>query len=346
MKSHNENAENPLADTTNRCRRQDIEQGLRLREGEVGKKETHEPYLWCEEAVVTTKSSDDCEYDTPDQVLNNGVATSRRQSTRRASSSLPPKEELDLEISSAVPKKKYKAEPIASSWPSATPYSVWKNAFQSFMIDHGFLGSLLIRGLEEQQHECRKRILSPSSHDNEGNPGDNDRSWLTRRDLDDLRYILITESRAEKLDAVRDMLLGGEQKGAQETAVVMYDQDAGSFGRRVYRVWNTWNRRIMFNVRIQSDRLDWLIAFTHTIHECDEWMYDDPKENDEDNTMPIMVQSVAATWRRLFAKEQIAKADLGWDQQYTKPGVMELLGQFKAKVEEACPAMGPFDFAA
>jgi hypothetical protein len=72
------------------------------------------------------------------------------------------------------------------------------------------------------------------------------------------------------------------------------------------------------------------------------WMYDDAEAEDDD--MEIMVKSLAAFWRRLFLKEQREKVDLGWDTEYTKPGVMELLGQFKLKVE-ACPALGVFDYS-
>lgn len=90
------------------------------------------------------------------------------------------------------------------------------------------------------------------------------------------------------------------------------------------------------DVKLQSERLDWLVAFTHTMHECDAWMYVDPEAADDDITS--MVKSLAGAWRRLLNKERNTKADLGWDQQHTKPGVLELLLQFKAKVE-ACPAL-------
>lgn len=260
--------------------------------------------------------------------------------------------------------------------PSCTPYGEWKDHFQDFMIAHGFLGSLLIRGLEassiiaiasasdsSSNHEQSNNGSSSSDlhHDSdaplgrrttrrsaliEGTLDNSDeeemRNLLSRQDLDSFRYILITESRAEKLESTRDFLFG-EQAAMQqegETPVFYYDQH-GSFGRQVYLAWETWGE-IQRNVKSQSDRLDWLIALTHTIHEFDQWMYDHAEA--EDNNIEIMVKSIAAYWRRLFLKERNGVTDLGWDFEYTKPGILELLSQFKAKVE-ACPALGPFNYS-
>lgn len=221
---------------------------------------------------------------------------------------------------------------------SSTPYQTWKGEFQLFLNTHGFLGSLLIRGIKGANSPIKSHSTTSTSSTLDG---DNDRSSLTRQQLQDLRYILITQSRADKLDAIHVMLFT-QQTANEETPVVFYDQH-GSFGRQVYQVWHTWNRRIMFNAKNQSDRLDWLIALTYTLHEWDAWMYDHPYADDDD-TMTTMVQSLAGTWRRLFDKEINANANLGWDPQFTKPGVMELLSQFRIKVGE-CAALGPFEYA-
>jgi hypothetical protein len=257
--------------------------------------------------------------------------------------------------------------PVQPRQPGSTPFDVWQDQFQNFLFGHGFLGSLLIRGLEgvptvtgsihketpssKNCHESkgdsshpprtrRSKLISGQLDDDDEET--TQRNLLSRRDLDSFRYILITESRADKLDAIHVLLFGETQllpEKEQETAIFYYDQH-GSFGRQVYSAWDAFRCNIKI-VRCQVQRLDWLVAFTRTIHEFDEWIYDDAEADDDD--MDIMVKGLAAFWRRLLLKERDQKVDLGWDTEYTKPAVSELLSQFKTKVE-ACPALGSFDY--
>lgn len=225
---------------------------------------------------------------------------------------------------------------LGTSPPAPTPCDLWKKAFESFLVQHEFLGSMLIRGVQNF-----------SGHSNKESPGEDvqashmaflpeiDTRQLTRQDLQELRYILITPSRAEKLEYVQESLF-------QDNPDRTYDQH-GTFSRHVFDVWDYWNCYILKNCRVQSDRLDWLIAFTSSLHEWDAWIDDDPECDHGD--LAKMIKSVSGAWQRLLLRERdFDGVDLGWDDEFTRPGVMELLRVFKAKVEE-CPALGSFDFA-
>lgn len=245
----------------------------------------------------------------------------------------------------------------------ATPYGKWKSDFQKYLTDNGFLGSLLIRGLEietslqssnaepfrgssetkknavtflptqtvRQPSTLRSVVLAADTSDQER------KDLLTKRDLDSLRYILITKSRSQKIATVQGMIFPGN--GHQ---TLHYDQH-GTFSNHVLSMWYHINHRIMRNLKVQSERLDWLIATTHILNEYDAWMYDHPEGNVDD--MVFLVKSLSGFWYRVLCKGKLARENLGWDDKYTKPGVMELLNQFQAKVHNY-PALGQFVYDA
>jgi hypothetical protein len=241
---------------------------------------------------------------------------------------------------------------------------LWKIEFESYIVANGFLGSLLVRGLDGMPHQSHHHhyhgvggILPQqqqdyywdpdSSSSPPGTPTTTDVTstllFLSRDDLiQQLRYILITPSRAKKFQQLDHWFFGNDKDDSSAVVIRTYDQH-GTFGRHVYTAWYDWNLRIFRDCRVQSQRLDWLIALTCTLNEWDAWMSDDPECNDDQLSRTI--KSISGAWQRLFRRERDdVTVDLGWDRDYTAAGVMELLRQFKEKVE-ACPALGPFEYS-
>jgi hypothetical protein len=84
-------------------------------------------------------------------------------------------------------------------------------------------------------------------------------------------------------------------------------------------------------------KFDALFAYTSTLLDYDVWMHDN------EGDMGALVKGLAAVWRNLLKKND---EEIGWDLEYTKPGVYALLGQFKERVEgmDDCYEMGKFKY--
>jgi hypothetical protein len=84
-------------------------------------------------------------------------------------------------------------------------------------------------------------------------------------------------------------------------------------------------------------KFDALFAYTSTLLDYDVWMHDN------EGDMGTLVKGLAAVWRNLLKKND---EEIGWDLEYTKPGVYALLGQFQERVEgmDDCYEMGKFKY--
>jgi hypothetical protein len=71
-------------------------------------------------------------------------------------------------------------------------------------------------------------------------------------------------------------------------------------------------------------KFDALLAYTRVLLKYDVWMHDN------EGDMGTLVKGLATVWRNLLKKRD---EEIGWDVEYTKPGVYALLWQFKEAVE-------------
>ena len=87
-----------------------------------------------------------------------------------------------------------------------------------------------------------------------------------------------------------------------------------------------------------ADKLNLLLGFTFAIYRWDCWMHDN------EGGMGVIVKGLAGAWKRLLKK--YSDEELGIDTAYTKPGILELLSQFKKEVEsmEDYYEMGKFNY--
>ena len=63
-----------------------------------------------------------------------------------------------------------------------------------------------------------------------------------------------------------------------------------------------------------------------------------------DGGMEYLVSELGSVWKQLLTSS--SDTELDWDINYTKPGVLELLKQFKDKIDDldTCYEMGEFKY--
>ena len=193
---------------------------------------------------------------------------------------------------------------------SKTPHQIYLDRQEAFLNVHKDIqGRILIRGIS-------------SSGKN------SDPSKFTKKQMDSLRFVMITKNRDKQLEAMGKLVLG-DQYGDS----FMWFNTSFS-----YDVLDSWQFLKMRISRMKpAQKFDILLAYTHTLQEHSTWMHDN------EGGMGVLVQGLATAWRNLLKKSDAA---IGWDVEYTKPGTLELLGQFKREVEsmDDCMEMGKFKF--
>ena len=93
-------------------------------------------------------------------------------------------------------------------------------------------------------------------------------------------------------------------------------------------------KRRRSNLKSWSQKFDLLFAYTFTIGRWDSWMWDN------EGGLNDMVKELARLWKSTLKKSD---EDLGIDGEYTRPGVIALLDQFKKDIESP-EGYEPFKF--
>eukprot|EP01051_Picozoa_sp_SAG22_P020308 SAG22_NODE_4053_length_1404_cov_1.580843_2_plen_135_part_00 len=88
-----------------------------------------------------------------------------------------------------------------------------------------------------------------------------------------------------------------------------------------------------------DQKLDLLLAFTHNVDMYDTWCHDHAAGWGGHQ----FLAALAAEWRAVLAEDD---GRLGIDAKFTRPGILCLLGQFKAKVAamKVCAGDPPVSF--
>ena len=198
-----------------------------------------------------------------------------------------------------------------------TPYDLYFKRLTAFQEKHDFLGQMLIKGVARSGGDDSDEDEDYDAYDSDEEEAFN--AKLTDEQMAGLRFVLITQNRADQLDAMRDYVLGDQ---ADDTILMFntsfsygirdgfYSLKSGMYAKKA----KTW-----------SQKFDLLFAYTYNLKEYDGWMHDN------EGDMEDFVKDLAKLWKKLLAQKD---SDLGIDAEYTRPGVLALLEQFKDKVEE------------
>ncbi|KAL3934888.1 MAG: hypothetical protein SGBAC_009487 [Bacillariaceae sp.] len=205
--------------------------------------------------------------------------------------------------SSVANKKKSKTEE------AKTPYKIYFAAQTEFLNQNKhLLGQMLIKGISPAGSE--------SEDEEEQQQQQQDNSKYTTEQMNTLRCIMITQNRNDQLDQMQELILGDE---ANQSMMLF----GTSFSYDVADSWATIKKKLARKTPAQ--KLDMLMAYTYIIKRYDTWMHDN------EGGMEVLVKGLAGTWKKLL-KDNSDEA-LGWDLEYTKPGILEMLAQFKSAVE-------------
>jgi len=208
--------------------------------------------------------------------------------------------------SSVVPKKAKVVDTNVTV--KKPPRDLYYDARNDFLNENKEIeGAILIRGIE------RTDCDSDSDSDTETEDSNN----YTMEQMNSLRFVMLTKNRDEQLEKMRKLILGDQA----DHSCKMFNT---SFS---YNVMDSWEyvKRSVLPRKSPAQKLDSLLAFTVTIQQYNVWMHDN------EGGMGVMAKGLAAAWKRLI--QQNSDEQLGWDTQYTKPGVMELLKQFQSEID-------------
>jgi len=200
------------------------------------------------------------------------------------------------------PHKRQKVEP-------KSPYDIEMERLQQVCDRCRGVGYSLIRGVAR---------ASSNNTEEEADEENFDPTGCSQEQVDYVRVIVITKERQDRMEEMSKLILG-EQHG-QELMTF-----STSFS---YQVINAWNA---FTVRFQEagnwqEKFDLLLGFTDTLKEHDVWM----RDHEVGWGGEKMVRQLALSWNLVLKR---SNEELGIDPEYTRPGIVALLEQFKEATE-------------
>ena len=169
------------------------------------------------------------------------------------------------------------------------------------------LGRMMVRGVQHM----------------EGDEGDEEQKaedQYTDEEMDYMRFVIITQRRADEQDRMRELLLG-------EDADSMFLMFNTSFSYQVLDSLQDLQRGIKRCKDDWAKKFDKLLAYTIMIDQYDVWMHD----HEVGWGGHRFVAALARLWKTVL---QQSDAALGIDGEFTRPGTVCLLEKFQAKVED------------
>jgi hypothetical protein len=200
--------------------------------------------------------------------------------------------------------KRHKSNAVKS------PYEIEMENLQHVCDRCSGVGYSLIRGVAR---ESRDNEGDEISEDDDFNPNE-----CSQEQVNHVRVIIITKERQERMEEMSILILG-DQHGKK---FMMFDTN---FSYQVINAWNSFTFR--FREALDwKEKFDLLLGFTDTLKEHDVWMCDHEIGWGGEK----MVEQLAKSWKLMLERDN---EQLGIDPEYTRPGVIALLEQFKEAVE-------------
>jgi hypothetical protein len=210
----------------------------------------------------------------------------------------------DAGASSPVAKK---AKSDDSNKPK-TPYQLYFDEMKAFRTENGFKGQLLTKGIASDRDDEEE-----SDEEDEA-----DNSKYTTEQMQTLRFIMINDSRADQLDAMRKLVLGDQA----DEGFMMFNT---SFSWQIMDHVFPRFKQLYQKTTSKAKKFDMLFAFTFQLFQYDVWCHDN-----EDSMNPL-TSGLAKMWKALLKG---SNEELGIDAKYTRPGIMALLEDFKKLILE------------
>ena len=196
---------------------------------------------------------------------------------------------------------------LAPAAAPSSPLDAWFAARTVVGEARGALGHLLIRGVPENEED----------EDEDEDEDEHDNSKYSQADVDNMRSIVITPNRAAQLTEMEKLILG-DQYG---DSMLMFNT---SFSYEVFESIVAVTQAFSERGATWPEKFDKVFAYTKKLMSHDTWSHD-YEIMDEG-----FVSSLSAMWQALLAQSDDV---LDIDPEFTRPGVVELLRQFKELVE-------------
>ena len=204
-----------------------------------------------------------------------------------------------------------------------SPYDIEMERLQQICDRCSGVGYSLIRGVARETKPTPDVPLVDDDDDDDGEIDDEfDPSECSQEQVNHVRVIIITKERQDRMEEMSKLILG-EQHGQSLMTF------STSFSYRVIKAWNAFTVRFQEAVDWQ-EKFDLLLGFTDTLKEHDVWMNDHEVGWGGEK----MVEQLAKSWKLMLER---SNDELGIDSEYTRPGVVALLEQFKEAIELVDP---------
>jgi len=167
-------------------------------------------------------------------------------------------------------------------------------------------GSILVRGVTE------RRVGERDDNDDDDDDDDED---YTDEQLNSCRHIILTPNRKKQLEKMESFANPNEGFFNSRTSNQIILGLEFEVNRAMSKV-------------LPNEKFDALFALTYVLSQDSYWIYDNEfwEENDLLNQS---IRLLAKAWRFLLKKPN---AELGVDEEYTRPGIETLLEQFKEMI--------------
>jgi hypothetical protein len=213
--------------------------------------------------------------------------------------------------------------PAVTQKTESTPFSRYFARLDAFIDSQpNGLGSMLVRGVP------RKKKGGDGDDEDEDEEEDDDEddeaekrddASYTEDEVNYMRRIIITKRRADLLEKASAEILG-DQAGSPFLSFNT------SFSYVVCDVLASAMRRVT-KAKTADMKFDLLLAFTRALMDYDVWIHD----HECGWEGPKLIKRFAKLWKDVLT---LPDAEIGIDSEYTRPGVIEFLTNFKQKVEE------------
>jgi hypothetical protein len=224
----------------------------------------------------------------------------------------------------APPSKRHKGDDdlVATETLETSPYDIEMERLQLVCDQCSGVGYSLVRGvartppvpvLDEEGNPTTTTIDEDDDDDNF------DPTKCSQEQVDHVRVIVITKERQDRMEEMSKLILG-EQHGQEMMTF------STSFSYQVINAWNAFTVRYHESSNQKKEQFDLLYGFTDTLKEHETWMHDHEVGWGGEK----MVKQLALLWKIVLKNNN---EELGIDSEYTRPGIVALLEQFKEAVE-------------
>lgn len=154
----------------------------------------------------------------------------------------------------------------------------------------------------------------------------------TEEDVAAMRIVVVTKARAKAFAAAQNFA-AGQEIDDDDCGIMMFDTSTGN--AVVSGIADEVKKAVA--KKSKSAKFDELLALTYALNDNDMWARDNELWGDGD-AMQSACEKLGAAWKKLLGES--TNAELGVDEEFTRPGTEALLEDFGKILEDAAADTG------